>query len=273
VVFVGIDIGSLSTEAVIVGDNRVIASVVLLTGSMPKKAGLRALEQALNQAGLGRSDVGFIVSTGYGRNLVDFADKTVTEITCHAKGAHFLKPSTEMVVDIGGQDSKIIHVDPNGRAVDFVMNDRCAAGTGRFLEVMARVLELDLDELGMMGLDAIPVSISSMCAVFAESEVVSLLAAEIPKERIVAGINKSIADKMAAMIHKFGPRNQVLFSGGVAKSKAVQVALERATGLSLVVPEEPQIVGALGAAIIASEVYDQRAAKSQEQLPAYGGTQ
>lgn len=249
--FAGVDVGALSSEAVIFCEGKMKSYSILDTGAYPKKAGEQALEIALKEAGVKRQDLKYIIGTGYGRISLSFADKTVTEISCHARGAHYLNSETEMVIDIGGQDSKVILVERDGRVVDFAMNDKCAAGTGRFLEVMARALDVKLNELGPISLDAAPVSISSMCTVFAESEVISLLASGVPKERIVAGIHKSIAERITAMVQRVGSREKVFFSGGVAKNKGVKLALEKSLKFSIFVPPEPQIVGALGAAILA----------------------
>ncbi len=251
--FAGVDVGALTAEAVILGDGNIVSYSILDTGSNSKKAGEEALERALSKAGRREKDLKYIVGTGYGRVSLPFVDKVITEISCHAKGAHYLNPATEMVIDIGGQDSKVIVVDSNGKVADFAMNEKCAAGTGRFLEVMAKALDVKLDELGALSLDAVPVSISSMCTVFAESEVISLLASETPKERIAAGLHKSIAERITAMVYRVGLREKVFFSGGVAKNRGMKLALEKSLKVPLFVPPEPQIVGALGAALLASE--------------------
>ena len=249
--FAGIDVGSVSTEAVLF-DGRIRAQVILLTGGVPRDAGERALAEVLRGAGVARQDIRRIVATGYGRASLTFADKAVTEITCHARGAHFLDPATEMVIDIGGQDSKVIVLEPDGSPVDFAMNDKCAAGTGRFLEVMARTLDVPLADMDALSQGQTPVAISNVCAVFAESEVVSLLAAEVPRGEICAGLHASVAAKVGAMVRRLGLRQRIMFTGGVSKNEGVRRALEASLGVTLIVPPEPQIVGALGAAIVAS---------------------
>ncbi|MCL5958513.1 MAG: acyl-CoA dehydratase activase, partial [Chloroflexi bacterium] len=193
-------------------------------------------------------------STGYGRKAVPFSQKAVSEIICHAKGAFSLNPATRLIVDIGGQDSKVIQVENSGRVVDFLMNDKCAAGTGRFLEVMAAVLNMTLDELGprsLLGRD--PCVITSTCTVFAETEVISLRAQGRSREDIVAGIHKAIASRIGIMAKSIKVQSEAVFAGGVAKNIGVKRAIEEQIGLELSVPEEPQIMGALGAALLARE--------------------
>jgi predicted CoA-substrate-specific enzyme activase len=251
---VGIDIGSTSGEALILDGDRVVAWSIVDTGYNSRRAAAQALESALAEAGLARDQLGPIVATGYGRVAVDFADQQVTEISCYARGIHHLFPQVQTVVDIGGQDSKVVAVGRGGRPLDFAMNDKCAAGTGRFLEVMARALQLDLAELGPCALRARRAAdISSTCTVFAESEVISLVAEGIEREEIVAGLCRSIARRVGAMARGVGVEPPVAFAGGVAKNVGVVRALEDMLGERLMVPSEPQIVGALGAALLARE--------------------
>ncbi len=251
---VGIDVGSASAEALILKDGKILAYSILETGANSRKAAEKALEEALKKAGISRAEVGPIVATGYGRISVDFASRQVTEISCYARGINFLYPEVRMVIDIGGQDSKAILVGKNGRVLDFVMNDKCAAGTGRFLEVMAKAMEVKVEELGEISLRSRnPAEISSTCTVFAESEVVSLIAKGVPVEDIAAGIHKAIARRVGAMARRIGVVPPVAFAGGVAKNVGVVKALEEELGVKLIVPEEPQIIGALGAALLATE--------------------
>ncbi len=251
---VGIDVGSASAEALILKDGKILAYSILETGANSRKAAEKALEEALKKAGISRTEVGPIVATGYGRISVDFAFRQVTEISCYARGISFLYPEVKMVIDIGGQDSKAILVGKNGRVLDFVMNDKCAAGTGRFLEVMAKAMEVNVEELGEISLRSRnPAEISSTCTVFAESEVVSLIAKGVPVEDIAAGIHKAIARRVGAMARRIGVVPPVAFAGGVAKNVGVVKALEEELGVKLIVPEEPQIIGALGAALLATE--------------------
>ena len=253
--FAGIDIGSLSTDVVLLDRRGEIAgSSIVATGASAKKACEEAFSRALAGAEASPSAVVFTVSTGYGREMAASADLTVTEITCHARGARHLFPKARTVLDIGGQDSKVIRLTPGGKVADFAMNDKCAAGTGRFLEVMARTLEMDLEEMGPRSLlSRKTVAVSSMCTVFAESEVISLIASGTPPEDIARGIHLAIADRIAALAERVGMASPAVMTGGVAKNPGARRALEEKFGISLLVPAEPQLAGALGAALIARE--------------------
>ena len=253
-VTVGIDIGSTSGEALILNGDEVVAWSVVDTGYNSRRAAALALDEALAGGGLSREQLDCVVATGYGRVAVEFADTQVTEISCYARGIHHLYPEVQTVVDIGGQDSKVVAVGPKGKPLDFAMNDKCAAGTGRFLEVIARALELDLEEMGpSAGRARRAADISSTCTVFAESEVVTLVAEGVPRDEIVAGICRSIARRVGGMARRVGVEPPVAFAGGVAKNVGMVRALEEALGEDLIVPEEPQIVGALGAALLARD--------------------
>lgn len=246
----GVDIGSLSSDAVILSNGTIAGYSVVSTGADMRRAASECYSRALGNAGLKHSDVDSVVSTGYGRSSVPFSSRAVTEITCHGKGARFLFPAAATVIDIGGQDSKVIEVGDSGKVVDFVMNDRCAAGTGRFLEVMAQALEVRLEEMGSVSLrHGKDVVISSTCTVFAESEVISLLAEGCSKENILNGIHQAIASRVYAMGMKLRIRDEVVLTGGVVKNIAVAKALEKRLKRKLKRPSEPQIVGALGAAL------------------------
>jgi predicted CoA-substrate-specific enzyme activase len=250
---VGIDVGSISAKAAVVGDGELLGSGVILTGYNARHAGENVFADLLAKLGIGKDAVDWIVATGYGRNSVDFADKAVTEITCHAAGAHFQDPAVRCVIDIGGQDSKAIAMDTTGRVTDFAMNDKCAAGTGRFLEVMARALEVDLDAFGEMSLKADqPAAISSLCTVFAESEVISLIARGERRENIIAGIHESIGSRVIAMAGRVGITEPVMMTGGVAKNIGVVRALEKKLGKPIRVSTNAQVNGAIGAALIAA---------------------
>ena len=195
-----------------------------------------------------------VVTTGYGRENIGFGNSSVTEITCHAKGAHFLDPSARTVIDIGGQDSKVIRIDDSGAVVSFVMNDKCAAGTGRFLDMMARTMELSLDEMGELGLKwKSDVTISNMCTVFAESEVVSLVAQDTPLEDIIHGLNKSVAGKTVSLVKRVGGESGYIMTGGVAKNRGIVAAIEEKLGEKLFISEDAQLCGAIGAALIGME--------------------
>jgi len=248
----GIDVGSLSTDAVLMRDKEVLAYCIINTGAAARAAAERAFEQVLSAAGLQASDVDAVIATGYGRMSVSFADSQVTEISCHGRGAAWLSPAVRTVIDIGGQDSKAIRVDGQGNVVDFLMNDKCAAGTGRFLEVMALRLEVALEDMGREDQQAARAAqISSMCTVFAESEVVSLIAQGVPRPEIVRGLHRSIAERTGGLAGRLGLAPEVMMTGGVAKNQGVVRALSEKLGVKITLPPEPQIVGALGAAIIA----------------------
>ncbi|UCD71901.1 MAG: 2-hydroxyglutaryl-CoA dehydratase [Syntrophobacterales bacterium] len=248
----GIDIGSLSSEAVILEDGEIMSYSIVLTGADTQRAAKTCMQEALEKAHLKFEAVSATVATGYGRINVPFALKTVTEITCHARGAHWLFPSTRTVIDMGGQDSKVISIDTEGRVLDFVMNDKCAAGTGRFLEVMAGALEVDLMEMGERSIRAKDgIAISSMCTVFAESEVISLIAGGCSKNDIIRGLHEAISKRIFTMAGKLRMEKPITMSGGVAKNRGIVDALRRLLKAAIHVPEEPQIVGALGAALSA----------------------
>jgi len=251
----GIDSGSASTDVVILDQEKnLVASAIIPTGGGAQLSAEKCLAEALAKAGIGRSELSRIVTTGYGRAYIDGSDGNVTEISCHAKGAHFLRPSVRTVIDIGGQDSKVIKIDEHGMVKNFVMNDKCAAGTGRFLEMMARTLGLTMDEMSALGLSwKKDVVISSMCTVFAESEVVSLVAQNRALPDIIHGLNSSVADKVSALVNRIEPEGEFIITGGVAKNMGVVRALEKSLGAKLYVCGEAQICGALGAALFALE--------------------
>lgn len=247
----GLDIGARSTEAVVLGRDDEVEYRVVWTGVNGRKAARESLERCLGTVGIRVEDLACIVATGYGRHHAPFDARPVTEITCHGTGAHFLLPDAKTVIDIGGQDSKAIRLDGNGNAVKFAMNDKCAAGSGLFLERMAQVLEVEVDELGDLGSEAQKqVTLSSMCVVFAESEVVSLLAQGHRKEDIIRGIHFAIAQRVIGLARRVSMQPPVVFTGGGAKNKGLVAALKALCGCDIYVPEEPQIVGALGAAVL-----------------------
>lgn len=254
----GIDSGSVSTKGAIINDGELLASTIIPTGYNVKTSAESALDILLTETGINRSDITSLIATGYGRKRIDFADQSVTEITCHAAGAHFQNPEIRSIIDIGGQDCKAILIDSRGNVANFVMNDKCAAGTGRFLEVMARALEVDLDQFGTISLTADnPASISSLCTVFAESEVISLIACGESRKNIIAGIHLSIGSRVAAMAGRAGVNGSILLTGGVANNIGVVKALEEKTGKPIEIPQYPQVNGAIGAALIAEKKSNQ----------------
>jgi predicted CoA-substrate-specific enzyme activase len=251
----GIDIGSISTKAVIMRDGQLLASRVILTGYNAENAGKKAFDAVLDDLQISASAITRIVATGYGRKSLAMADKSITEIMCHATGARYLNPLIRSIIDIGGQDSKAILLDDHGKVANFAMNDKCAAGTGRFLEVMARALEVDLDEFGRMSLKAdLPARISSLCTVFAESEIISLIAKGEKRENIIAGIHESICVRVLAMANRIGIKSPVMMTGGVAKNIGVVRAFEKAIGSPIEVSDYAQVNGAIGAALLAQDL-------------------
>ena len=251
----GIDSGSASTNVVIIDTRRnILGYSVVATGARSVESAYKALEEALRMAKLRFEDISYIVATGYGRISIPFANLEVTEITCHARGAFFLNRDVRTIIDIGGQDSKIIKIDRDGNVIDFVMNDKCSAGTGRFLENMSRVLEIPVEKMGEESLDwEEDLEISSMCTVFAESEVISLIAKNKERKDILHAIHKSIVKRIVSFIERVDGGPGYMMTGGVAKNIGVVRCLEERLGERIIVPDEPQIVGALGSALIGLE--------------------
>ncbi len=251
----GIDIGSITTKAAILNDDKIAATALIFTGYNAEDAGKKIFDEILKKAGLEKSSINGIVSTGYGRSSVKFADKAFTEILCHGAGARFLMPDVRTVIDVGGQDSKALLLDSEGRVKEFVMNDKCAAGTGRFLEVMARALEIDLEQFGRASLNTEnQLAISSICTVFAESEVITLISKGEPRERIIAAIHESVASRVSALVKRIGVIEPVMMTGGVAKNPGAVKALEKKLNVKISVSEHAQLAGAIGAAVMARDV-------------------
>ncbi|MBY9007960.1 MAG: 2-hydroxyglutaryl-CoA dehydratase [Candidatus Lokiarchaeota archaeon] len=251
--YIGIDIGSLATKIVLLDHNEKIIDWRSDRSTYDfKNVAHNLFMDILTKNHLSRTDV-YVMSTGYGRNTIDFKNDRITEITAHARGVQYSFPQARSVIDIGGQDSKVIIISSKtGKVIDFQMNDKCAAGTGRFLEVMARTLEVPINEMGSLALKSKkPAAISSTCTVFAESEVISLFAQKVPKEDIAAGIHQSIAKRVAGMSKRIGVAPELVFCGGVAKNIAVKKHLELELGFEILCPKDPQLTGALGAALIA----------------------
>ena len=250
----GIDIGAGTAKTVILTDRRIVSYSVLPTGGDSVEAARKTLEGSLKKADILFTDLQQIIATGYSRNIVPFANKTMTEITCHARGANFLIPQARTVIDIGCQDSKAIKINERGMVTNFMMNDKCAAGTGRFIEVIAQALGLRIEDVGPAALTSKDYcEISSTCTVFAETEIISQRAQGRSREDLIAGALKSIARRVSIMVSNLGQVEQVVFTGGVAKNVGVKKALEEALGVDIMIPEEPQIAGALGAAIFADD--------------------
>jgi predicted CoA-substrate-specific enzyme activase len=260
--FAGIDIGSTMTKVAIT-DGVVIATVIGPTGPEHRRMAHRVMQEALDKAGLAFADLSLVVATGYGRINVPFADRQITEISCHARGISHLLPAASTVIDIGGQDSKAISL-VGGRPVNFVMNDRCAAGTGRFLEVTAESLGIRLDDLGPLSLEAKgKVEIGSTCAVFAVQEVVSSLSAGASIPDIIAGLHESIAARILGMARRLKIVREVAMTGGGAKDAGLVQAIEAKLGFKVLIPPEPLLTGALGAAMLGRDIFDKAAASGQ----------
>ncbi|MFX1415808.1 MAG: acyl-CoA dehydratase activase [Promethearchaeota archaeon] len=249
---IGIDVGSTTTKGVLIDSSeKVLASHLQNTGASAPKAVEQLLEQLSTESGVNPGDCR-IIGTGYGRSIVELAYKTVTEITCHSVGVHSINPEIRLLIDVGGQDSKVIRIGHSGRPEDFELNDKCSAGTGRFLEVMARVLEVSMDELGQLALKSdSPSTISSTCTVFAESEVIGRIGSGESASDIAAGVHLSMASKIGSLSKRVGVASPVGVTGGVALNPAFCHYLSKQLGHELWIPEHPQLTGALGAAIIA----------------------
>lgn len=251
---IGLDVGSTTTKAVMIDSRgKMLGSHLVPTGASGLKATRRCLEELSRKSGENTSGVPK-VSTGYGRALIDFAAKTVTEMTCHSIGVHHLNPEIRLLVDVGGQDSKAIRVGENGRPMDFALNDKCSAGTGRFLEVMARVLEVSIDELGPFALKSVsPSAISSTCTVFAESEVIGRIGAGENAMDIAAGAHAAMAAKIGTLSRRVGVATPICVTGGVALNPAFRHYLSKQLSAELWMPDNPQLTGALGAALLSLE--------------------
>jgi predicted CoA-substrate-specific enzyme activase len=254
--FAGIDIGSTMTKAVIL-DHGIIATLIGPTGPEQRRLANRVMEQVLRQAQLPFEAVTYIVSTGYGRINVPFADKQITEISCHARGIAHLFPQARTIIDIGGQDSKAIKIDATGRPTNFIMNDKCAAGSGRFVEVIADTLGLSLEEMGNVSLESgNPAQISNICTIWAQQEVASRLAEGVPVPDLVAGVHRSLADRVARMVNRLKVEREVVLTGGGGKNKGLAKALSDQLGCELLVPPEPLMTGALGAALLGKDLVE-----------------
>ncbi len=264
--FAGVDIGSTMTKVAIMNQTTLV-SVIGPTGPEHRKLANEVMEEALAKANLPFEAITYVVATGYGRINVPFADKQITEISCHARGVGYLLPEVRTVIDIGGQDCKGIKLNDNGQAVDFVMNDKCAAGTGRFLEVTAEELGINLEDMGRLSLEAKnKVEISSTCTVFAAQEVVAKLSAGAPLPDIIAGLHEAIATRIYGMVRRLKIEREVALTGGGAKNIGLVKALEAKLDFPALVPPEPLLTGAIGAALMGRDIVKQ-AGESGTPLP------
>lgn len=252
--FLGIDIGSTTSKCVILDENKNIISKALIKAGAGTKGSSLVLEEIFNQTKLTRNDITTFVGTGYGRKLLDDVDFDVSELTCHAKGAYYLFPNVKTIIDIGGQDAKVLSLDNKGKMLNFLMNDKCAAGTGRFLDVMSSILFIDINQLSDMALEAInPCSISSTCTVFAESEVISQLAKGVKTNDLVAGICNSVGKRVSVLAKRIGINQDVCMTGGVAINRGVRDAISKELDCPIYYSELSQYAGAIGAAIYGLE--------------------
>lgn len=250
----GIDVGTQSIKVVILSNNHIVAAKTLVTEEGGEVGSRLVLEDILAGTGLSWSDLNYIVATGAGRSTVTFAKKTRTEQLCHARGAFYLVPTARTVLDIGAEGTRAMKLDERGEVKNFVCNSKCAAGTGAFLEIMANLMQLSLDEIGELACRAPHIErVSSYCTVFAESEVISHIHKGKSKETILAGIIEAVAERSFELLQKIGIEWDVVLSGGTAKNLGLRKALERMVGGELLCPQDPQIVGALGAALIAQD--------------------
>jgi predicted CoA-substrate-specific enzyme activase len=249
-----LDIGAITIKCVLLKDDRIIGYNLANTGMHPGEEARELLQMNLDKRGLNFKDIGHIIATGHGRRSLDFATLVKPEITCNAKGAKRLNDNTKLVIDIGGQGIRVIELDEKGDVANFITNDKCSAGTGCFLDMMSFALEIDLDKMGELSMSACePKKLSTTCSIFAESEVVSLVARGTSKEDILAGLHDSVARKVSGLAKMLGINGGVFFAGGVARNIGVRKALEERLGTEVYVPRYPQIVGALGAAMFGSE--------------------
>jgi predicted CoA-substrate-specific enzyme activase len=271
----GVDIGSLTGKAVLLRDKEILAWDVILTGPDSVETATTVTNTVLGKAGLALGDVECVVSTGYGRIVVPFAHRNVSEISCHAKGAHWLVPTARTILDMGGQDCKAIRLDAEGKVASFVMNDKCAAGAGRSMGIVADLVKVPLESIGTLALqtagDGVPVS--STCVVFARSEVLAYLHDGVPKSDILAGACAALASRVLGLIKRVGVEPDFVISGGIAKNQGVVRRIERALGLEAKTCFEPQIVGALGAALYGQELAAKRARKRREPIATSAGSE
>jgi predicted CoA-substrate-specific enzyme activase len=256
--FIGIDLGSIYSKVVLLNDKReIVSTAIALSGVNYEEVTIQCLEKVCREANIEKEQIQVSIGTGYGRKSIDFTDKSITEISCHAGGVFFLYPSCRTIIDVGGQDSKVINIKEDGSIENFIMNDKCAAGTGRFLEVMAHTLGKKLEEMNQLAFKADnEVTISSVCTVFAESEIISLISQKNSLENISKAIYKSIASKIKSLLSQASSSlDHVIFTGGVAQNVFLVAYLEELLHTKIMVPESPQITGALGAALYAQKMF------------------
>lgn len=251
----GIDVGSSTSKAVILQDDKILSYSIIPTSAESMDSAQRVFNEALGKIqSISPSDIGWIIATGYGRVVVNFAKETITELSCHVRGANWLFPTVRTVLDMGGQDCKAIKCDEQGRLLNFTMNDKCAAGTGRFFEIIAKVMDLPLGDIGRLSLETKnEVRISSTCAVFGKSEVASLVRQGRNKSDILGGVHSAVSDRVVTLLRRVGITPDLAITGGIARNMGIVRRVEERVGCKALIPEEPQIIGALGAALFARD--------------------
>lgn len=254
----GIDIGSTSTKALIMVDGKPADYAIIRTGPDSAQSAREVLSEVLSRTKIRENQIAYTVATGYGRFIVPFADRNITEISCHAKGAHYFFPSVRTILDMGGQDCKAIRCDEKGKVTNFIMNDKCAAGTGRAFDVMARLLQVSLEDIGPLSLDndGEQVEISKKCIIFAKSEVLAHMREGVPLNHILAGLCSSVVDRVIGLVRRVGLKEDFVITGGITKNNGVIERIEKKLDINAFTSSEPQIVGALGAAIFAGEIME-----------------
>ncbi len=261
----GVDVGSLTGKALVLKDNEILAWDLILTGPDSVETAVTVTNNTLAKAQLTLEDLDFTVSTGYGRRLIPFADKNISEISCHARGANWFFPSARTILDMGGQDCKAIRCDDSGKVTDFAMNDKCAAGAGRSMEIMAGLVDVPLEDMGKLSLETVEgaVPVSSTCVVFARSDVLGYMRQGVSKNDVLAGACEALSSRVRGMLRRVGAEPDFVISGGIAKNVGVVERLEMKLGLKARICFEPQIVGALGAAVFARELFEKRAKRER----------
>ncbi|MEA3222900.1 MAG: acyl-CoA dehydratase activase [Thermodesulfobacteriota bacterium] len=256
----GCDVGSLTAKVVIMDNGNILSAPVIRAKTRPEESAKEVMDMALSEADISMDAIKYCIGTGYGRKQIPFADEVISEITCHGKGAYWFLPTVRTIIDIGGQDAKAIKVDENGNVIRYVYNDKCASGTGRFLEIMADTMEIKLEDMGKISLSSnSPVSISNQCTVFAETEVISLVNDDKEIPDIVSGLHRAMAHRVASLVKGIGVETDVIMSGGVAKNVGMYTALSEVLGVQIKKTKvDPQINGALGAALLAQEALRSR---------------
>lgn len=252
----GCDVGSLTSKAVLIKNRRILGSAIIRSGPKPAESAVQVMEKVFETTGLSQNDIACCVGTGYGREKISFINDAVSEISCHAKGAKWMVPSTRTIFDIGGQDCKVIKIDKQGNLEKFATNDKCASGTGRFLDVMANVMNIDVSDLGKLSAKSTaPVTFASICTVWAQADVIKLINSRRPAEDICAGINTAMANRVSMLANTLKIENDICMTGGVAKNDGVVTALNKILGCRIkrIKRIDPQLTGAVGAALFALE--------------------